>query len=255
MAIQTINIGQYANDGSGDDLRTAFTKVNANFALLGTDIPVAEATNLGTNSVIATNVNKLGSGPYTVIFTIPAQLSAPTTGVYYYVTGCSTVGYNGYYLCSGSTINTISLTYPTNPGTFTVTTPTTISTSIGIYSDKNANALEFNSIKSSDNSVVITPNNGVIDIRAGAGVVNDPSPSLGGNLYLNGHIINGSNGDIQSTVYGVRVDVLNAVVALLLQNNTYTIDFGTVVGNYSTANLDMGYITTPIANGLDFGHF
>lgn len=30
MAIQTINLGTYANDGSGDDLRTAFQKVNAN---------------------------------------------------------------------------------------------------------------------------------------------------------------------------------------------------------------------------------
>jgi len=36
MAIQTINIGQNANDGTGDDLRTAFDKVNDNFDYLGT---------------------------------------------------------------------------------------------------------------------------------------------------------------------------------------------------------------------------
>lgn len=30
MAIQTINLGTYANDGTGDDLRSAFQKVNAN---------------------------------------------------------------------------------------------------------------------------------------------------------------------------------------------------------------------------------
>lgn len=30
MAIQTINLGTYANDGTGDDLRSAFTKVNNN---------------------------------------------------------------------------------------------------------------------------------------------------------------------------------------------------------------------------------
>ncbi len=30
MALQTINLGTYANDGTGDDLRTAFQKVNAN---------------------------------------------------------------------------------------------------------------------------------------------------------------------------------------------------------------------------------
>lgn len=34
MAIQTINIGNVVNDGLGDDLRTAFQKVNANFTEL-----------------------------------------------------------------------------------------------------------------------------------------------------------------------------------------------------------------------------
>jgi hypothetical protein len=33
MAIQTINLGTYANDRTGDDLRTAFQKVNANLIL------------------------------------------------------------------------------------------------------------------------------------------------------------------------------------------------------------------------------
>ena len=31
MALQTINVGNFANDGTGDDLRTAFIKVNQNF--------------------------------------------------------------------------------------------------------------------------------------------------------------------------------------------------------------------------------
>lgn len=35
MAIQTINIGNVVNDGLGDDLRTAFEKVNSNFLELG----------------------------------------------------------------------------------------------------------------------------------------------------------------------------------------------------------------------------
>ena len=34
MALQTINLGTYANDGTGDDLRTAFEKVKANFTEL-----------------------------------------------------------------------------------------------------------------------------------------------------------------------------------------------------------------------------
>ena len=40
MAIQTINIGNVVNDGLGDDLRTAFQKVNANFATLDAELSV-----------------------------------------------------------------------------------------------------------------------------------------------------------------------------------------------------------------------
>jgi hypothetical protein len=45
--IQKINIGNIVNDGLGDDLRTAFEKVNANFATLNNDLTIT-ASNLGT---------------------------------------------------------------------------------------------------------------------------------------------------------------------------------------------------------------
>jgi hypothetical protein len=48
MAIQTINLGNYANDGTGDDLRVAFTKVNANFAALDASAAIANGVNVGT---------------------------------------------------------------------------------------------------------------------------------------------------------------------------------------------------------------
>ena len=48
MTIQTINIGQIANDGTGDDLRAAFDKVNDNFVDLNTRFPNdATGENLG----------------------------------------------------------------------------------------------------------------------------------------------------------------------------------------------------------------
>jgi archaellum component FlaF (FlaF/FlaG flagellin family) len=47
MTIQTMNIGNVVNDGLGDDLRTAFEKVNANFADLSTQLTIT-ATNVGT---------------------------------------------------------------------------------------------------------------------------------------------------------------------------------------------------------------
>ena len=50
MTIQTINIGNVVNDGLGDDLRTAFEKVNANFTDLSAQLTIT-ATNVGTVGV------------------------------------------------------------------------------------------------------------------------------------------------------------------------------------------------------------
>ena len=51
MTIQTINLGTYANDGTGDDLRSAFEKVNANFVELDT-LGVTSASNLGAGAPV-----------------------------------------------------------------------------------------------------------------------------------------------------------------------------------------------------------
>jgi hypothetical protein len=76
MTIQTINLGSYANDGTGDDLRTAFQKVNANFALLDNEISVGNAVNLGSGTGLFASKNgtnldfkSLTSTGNTVIFT------------------------------------------------------------------------------------------------------------------------------------------------------------------------------------------
>ena len=53
MAIQTINLGNVVNDGLGDDLRTAFQKVNANFTELSAQL-----------SVTGANVGDVGAGVY-----------------------------------------------------------------------------------------------------------------------------------------------------------------------------------------------
>ena len=50
MTVQTINIGNVVNDGLGDDLRTAFQKVNANFTDLSAQLTIT-ATNVGTVGV------------------------------------------------------------------------------------------------------------------------------------------------------------------------------------------------------------
>ncbi len=50
MTIQTINIGNKVNDGLGDDLRTAFQKVNANFSDLNSQLTIT-ASNVGATGV------------------------------------------------------------------------------------------------------------------------------------------------------------------------------------------------------------
>jgi archaellum component FlaF (FlaF/FlaG flagellin family) len=50
MTIQPINIGNVVNDGLGDDLRTAFEKVNANFGDLSMQLTIT-ATNVGATGV------------------------------------------------------------------------------------------------------------------------------------------------------------------------------------------------------------
>ena len=49
--LQTINVGNLVNDGLGDDLRTAFQKVNANFTELNAGLTIT-ASNIGTGAAL-----------------------------------------------------------------------------------------------------------------------------------------------------------------------------------------------------------
>lgn len=54
ISISNINLGTYANDGTGDDLRTAFEKVNSNFTQIGAS-SIIDAENLGAGVPVASN--------------------------------------------------------------------------------------------------------------------------------------------------------------------------------------------------------
>lgn len=261
MAIQTINLGSYANDGSGDDLRTAFRKVNENFALLGTDIPLSEATNQGTNTIVVNRFqSKVQSGTsYDVTLVISTQSVTPPSSQYYYLSGNTNPLYNGHWMCVATTTTTITLRYPSDPGVYGTADGTVVSLAVGIFKIKNANIAEFKSLISSDDSVQIIPGTNTIDIKSGRGVINDPAPALGGNLDIRGKRIIDTigTGDVQTTVYGLNVKVLDAMFGLMLQTNSFTIDMGVILGNYTTIDLDMGGVNGSllpiINNNLDFG--
>lgn len=75
MTIQIINIGQTANDRKGDSLRTAFQKINANFAELyagggggGGSLPPIQFDGGGAAAVFSVNDLNIDGGTASSIF-------------------------------------------------------------------------------------------------------------------------------------------------------------------------------------------
>lgn len=172
LTIETLNLGSYPNDGKGDDLRTAFEKVQGNFS---------EIKNKAVTS--ATN---LGSGPGQIFFT--------------------RVGNN----LQLRTINTIN-------------------TNMVITQDDN----EINlAVKDSINSLV-----------------EDPNPTLGGNLNLNNFSLTGAgninivgdisagnvsgafHGSLTGDVFGTVSGNLNGDVLGNVTGNVTGNVFGSLTGN------------------------
>lgn len=149
MPIQTINIGNYANDGLGDDLRTAFEKVNANFDLLNTTDTTA-AANVGTGT--------------------------------------------------------------------------------GVFAQKSGTSLQFKSLIGGSN-ITLSSNGTSITINGSGNLSSETSPSLGGNLNMNGNNIIGG-GNIEATIYGIDIRTMSA---------TSGVDYGTFTEpNTFTGMIDLG---------------
>jgi hypothetical protein len=61
MTVQTINIGNQVNDGLGDDLRTAFQKVNANFSELSTQLTITVGPAGSSTTGVSIFAEKVGA--------------------------------------------------------------------------------------------------------------------------------------------------------------------------------------------------
>lgn len=130
MTIQTINLGNYANDGTGDDLRTAFTKVNANFNLLSTTSNAIGGVNLGSGASIFAdkNANTLNLEFKTITSNdASVHVSSTTSTVDLSVTTnlftdpapklAAPLNLNTFYTYGGDTANTIyGYDYPVEKG-------------------------------------------------------------------------------------------------------------------------------------------
>lgn len=242
--MQDINLGNYANDGTGDDLRSAFEKVNSNFAILATTANnIANGFNLG--SITLTNCN---SSNNVVTTTSTAGLTAGmvvsiTSGIGTFQT--HTVILN----VVNSTVFTVSLIPSIN-----LLSAIVFATPAGsIFAQRNITNLEFKTITSTDHSITITNSINSVNLSAVATIANDPSPELTAPLQLNGHYISG--GDIQTTTYGYNVPMLINLLGLLIKSSS--VDFGSFAVPTVTdiSNVDFGSFSSTVNNNVDFGNF
>jgi hypothetical protein len=223
MAISSINIGILANDGTGDDLREAFIKVNNNFTEL--DARQAENTTATnrladdgtTKGVFAEKVNdnlifkNLKAGPNVSLSADNNQITITSSGI-------------------------VSILFTTDQGSLNP---------IG-----------------SQGQVQIQGTNGAVTSGAGSvitidsALANESNPTLAatldadGNNFINVGTITGNN--FNGLVKGVDIDDLDSLVGF---------DFGGIqnpVNNMiqwleSFNPVNMGTITAPAATGIDFG--
>jgi len=195
MAIQTINIGYLANDGTGDDLREAFIKVNENFQ---------EMSALVDNAVVY-DIENVGSG----------------VGVY--------KGRVGSIFQLKSFIDGHGIQFTENGNDITVTGDPGIEDILIVTDNGSINLPSGHPmlpIQYGGNifTSVDVPSNGppILKINVdGDGLVElDTQPKLSGNLHGNNHIIrdvhrveaNTFKGDLQGTVWGIDVRDIDSLL-------------------------------------------
>lgn len=223
MAIQVINIGTVANDGSGDDLREAFNKANNNFAELDSRIvEETTASNLGVagEGIFAQRVGndlqfkKLIAGAGTSFVATDNGISISSTAT----------GLNGITVIADTGNSTVDQ----NSSTLTIAGGANVTTNV------------------TDNSVTISSQ---------TVLQTDLNPRLGNNLDTNGFNIIGS-GDVRTTVWGVDMREVDGI-----QSFVKGFDFGDlnkVATNFiefieATTDVDFGTIVSPSDLTVDLG--
>jgi hypothetical protein len=118
MTKQTINIGQSPNDKSGDPLRTAFTKVNANFTELYANLSSYLPNPAGNQGLFLTNNGTTLSWAPTVSYTQSATPpSSPNADTLWYdeVSGRVYTWYNYNWVDASPPLSDYKNTPPTSP--------------------------------------------------------------------------------------------------------------------------------------------
>jgi len=235
MAVQLINIGNSANDGTGDDLREAFIKVNQNFEDLDLrDDEQTTASNIGASGQ-GIFANKVG---YDLQF---KKLVASTDIILTSTDDQITISANG---------GLKSVLVGSNSGS-------TILQEIA----------ELNVLGTGLVETALVGDNLTISYTGWTQLSDDTAPVLGGELNGGGNsivnvdavdaaIVSGGEiyGPLTGTVYGIDIRDLDAYF------NEY-FDFGTLSGNvnsiinwmFSEISVDFGSFTSPELKTIDLG--
>ena len=234
MAIQSINIGNIANDGTGDDLRAAMVKINNNFTELDQRIIVqADGENLG----LGTGVFYVKEGNYLQFRTLVAGDNVSLTATANEIT-----------INAPDPIKTLQ--FDADSGSFT------LSASGGL------NLLGGQNIDSA-----ITDNTITFNIDGENLVQQDTSPTLGGNLDAGTNnitnattiVANSFEGDLTGLVYGH--DMRYYVNAL--GRTIFGTDLGGIITSATNSfdllvaqtTIDYGTFDTPAGLLSDYGTF
>jgi hypothetical protein len=222
-----IDVGKIANDGTGDDLREAFIKVNQNFEELDLREPEStEVTNLGGGAEIFKSKNGATLGLRTL--DAGSNITLTTVGD---VIQVSAIG------------GLQSLTVASDSGSLQL---------------QDGNTFTVKGTSGASTSVI----NGELVIDA-ITLAQDPNPSLSANLDANGRNIDNANiinattfiGGLNGNVWGI--DVRN------IAKYTENLDLGGTVPNVTnfldylvaTIDVEMGTINSPATVNIDLGSF
>lgn len=217
MAIQLINIGQVANDGTGDDLREAMIKINANFEEL--DLRDDEKTT-------ASNLGSLGQGLFVQRLNYDLQFKRIRAG-------------DNVYLQSDAEKVTISV-------------PTIGVEDIIISGDTGSSQITQNGVISivGGNDINTSIANDVITINYD-GITNlegDPNPTLSTNLNANSNDLLNVGTINATTVTGYFEGNLTGDVV----GDVHGIDIRDIARYFQTGSADFGGITNVARNIFEF---
>ena len=231
MALQTINIGTLANDGTGDDLREAFIKVNQNFDDL--DLRSPESTTV-------TNLGNTGQGLFAQKVGAELQLKKLVQGSNVTLTSSTT----------GITINATGGLQQLN-----------VVSDSGSLQLADGGTLNIRGGSGSTTSVA----GNVLTINSTAEVSSDTTPELGGNLDAGGNDISNVNtltaSNINGALTGNVTGLVHGVDIRNIEPNTAGFDFGSLSNDvrglsdwliYQT-DIDFGSHLSPDPRNFDAG--